>query len=152
VTTAALALVRPRLLVLLGVVLILAAGVGISALLDSARRARAASQAAIATAREKREHPRLHPVPAPIPQGPPLLGPPGTDDDGYPLEYVDRAVMRALLAAGEFTKLTPSFKQLEAAFEADPRKEYWLDDDDDDESFESAEPETLPSRDAPPPP
>ena len=145
VTTASPAPVRPRLLVLLGVVLIVASGVGIGGVLQSARRAQAASQAAIASAREKREHPRLHPVPAPVPQGLPLLGPPGTDADGYPLQYVNRAGMRALLAAGEFTKLTSSFERIEAAFEADPRKEYWADDA--AASFESAEPETLPSLD-----
>ena len=54
--------------------------------------------------------------------------------------------MRALLLAGEYQKLTSYFEQLQSAFEADPRKEYWPDDAAD--SFASAEPETLPRLDA----
>ena len=145
-STASPAPVRPWLLVVLGLVTFVAAGVGVAALTRSVSRAQAAKHAAIVTAREKRGQPRIHPVPAPVPLSLPLIGPPGTDPDGYPLRYVNRVGLRAVLTAGEFKKLTSYFEQLQSAFEADPRKEYWPDDA--AESFESAEPETLPMLDA----
>jgi tetratricopeptide (TPR) repeat protein len=138
--------VRPWLLVALGVVLLFATGVGVAVVVQSIRRTRAAQHAEAATARENRQRARIHPPPAPVPQGLPLLGTPGTDAEGYPLQYVDRAGMRALLAARDFEALTSYFEQLQSAFAADPRKEYWPDDA--AESFESAEPEILPSLDA----
>lgn len=113
--------------------------------MKSALHVRAAKKAEVAAAREKRQEPRIHPVLTPPPESLPLLGPPGTDPDGYPLQYVDRVGLRSLLAAGEFKKLTAYFEQLQGAFEADRRKEYWHDDA--AAAFESAEPETLSSLD-----
>jgi hypothetical protein len=132
-------LVRPWLLVAFGASLLVAAAAVV-------HRQRAGRHAEVAAARQQRERAPLHPTPAPVPQSLPLLGSPGTDADGYPLQYVDRAGMRALLAARQFKELTSYFEQLQSAFEADPRKEYWPDDA--AESFQSAEPEIVPSLDA----
>jgi tetratricopeptide (TPR) repeat protein len=137
--------VRPWLLVVLGVVLL--AGVGVAA--RSAWRAIAARKAqvtAVKAARDERQSVRVHPVPAPLPTSIPLIGPVGTDADGYPRQYVDRPALRALLAAQHFDELNAYIEQLQAAFEADPRKEYWPSDAAD--TFGSAEPDVVPALDA----
>lgn len=81
-------------------------------------------------------------APAPLPTALPLAGKEGTDADGYPLQYVDRAALRSLLRAQRYDDLTRYFEQLQSAFEADPKKEYWPHDA--AAAFMSAEPELLP--------
>jgi len=68
----------------------------------------------------------------------PLVGVDGQDADGYPTRYVDRAALRALLWHTRYTDLTRYLEQFQAAFEADPRREYWPADA--AETFSSAEP------------
>jgi tetratricopeptide (TPR) repeat protein len=138
--------VRPWLLVVLGVVVLGAVGVGVVSVVQGIRRRTAEARAQADAARTQRQTPRIHPTAAPLPQGLPLIGTAGTDTDGYPLQHVDRPGLRALLGAGRFAELTSDFEQLESAFEADPRKEYWPSDA--AESFESAEPELFPALDA----
>lgn len=73
----------------------------------------------------------------PVPSGLPLLGVEGKDRDGYPTQYVDQAGLRSLLHRRRFDDLDRHIDQLQAAFEADPRKEYWPLDASD--AFDSAE-------------
>jgi tetratricopeptide (TPR) repeat protein len=107
------------------------------------RRATAAAQ------RDERERART-PVavlaPAPLPTGLPLVGPEGTDDDGYPRRYVDRAALRSLLWHGRYAELSRDFEELQAAFERDPRNEYWPIDA--GEAFRSSERELQAALDA----
>jgi hypothetical protein len=138
--------VRPWLLVALGLAALLAAFVAVNALVASLRRLRANTQAHLAeerTARRERQNARIHVTLAPVPAGLPLLGTPGIDADGYPLQYVDSPGLRALLAARRFQELSTYFERLQLAFEVDPRKEYWPSDA--GEAFETAEPEILPA-------
>lgn len=134
--------VRPWLLVVLGVVLL----AGVAAVGRATWLGITARKAQVKAARVERESARVHPVPAPLPTSIPMTGPTGTDADGYPRQYVDRPGLRALLAAHHFSELTAYIEQLQAAFEADPRKEYWASDAAD--AFESAEPEIVPELDA----
>jgi len=81
-------------------------------------------------------------APAPLPTGLPLVGKEGLDADGYPLKWVDRAALRSLLRAEHYAELTRYLEELQTAFEADPKKEYWTADA--AAAFESAEAELLP--------
>jgi tetratricopeptide (TPR) repeat protein len=139
-------MVRPWLQRLFGVVAFVGACVGVSAAVSAVKGALAAQKAQAAAARSERQSVRVHATPAPVPQALPLLGQPGTDPDGYPRQYVDRAGLRALLGERAFKDLTAYFDQFQSAFEGDPRKEYWPSDAAD--AFESAEPEIVPSLDA----
>ena len=78
-------------------------------------------------------------APAPLPTGLPLRGKEGRDADGYPTQYVDRPALRSLLSHGKYEELTRYFEAYQAAFEEDPRHEYWPLDA--AQAFESAEPE-----------
>jgi hypothetical protein len=138
--------VRPWLLAVLGAVLLAAAGVGTWATVQRWRLRNAARKAAVTAAREDRERVRVHVTPSPLPQALPLLGPAGTDADGYPLEYVDRGGLRTLLEAHKYQELTSYFEQFQLAFESDPRKEYWPADAGD--AFASSEPEIVTALDA----
>jgi tetratricopeptide (TPR) repeat protein len=64
----------------------------------------------------------------PVPTALPLRGTEGQDADGYPTQYVDRLAFRALLRQRRFDELDSYFDQLQTAFEADARKEYWVAD------------------------
>ncbi len=57
-----------------------------------------------------------------------LRGEEGVTEDGYPSEYVDRAALRSLLASKQYARLNAAFESWQTAFEADPRKEYWVAD------------------------
>lgn len=76
----------------------------------------------------------------------PLAGPVGRDADGRPTQYVDRAVLRGMLARREFAALTAFFEDLQTQFEEDATKERWTFDA--PRAFESAEPELEASLDA----
>jgi tetratricopeptide (TPR) repeat protein len=56
---------------------------------------------------------------------PPLVGPDGTDEAGYPRRHVNPAYLRRLLSDRRYDTLTRELEQLQAAFEADARKELW---------------------------
>ena len=60
-----------------------------------------------------------------MPTGLPLRGKEGRDADGYPTQYVDRPALRSLLSHGKYEELTRYFEAYQAAFEEDPRHEYW---------------------------
>jgi tetratricopeptide (TPR) repeat protein len=138
--------VRPWLLVVFAVVLL--GGAGLTAFSFAQRwwLERKAHTASVAAKREEREQITVHVSPSPLPLTIPLAGAAGTDVDGYPLQYVDRGGLRALLAAGHFKELTRYFEQFQAAFEADPRKEYWPADA--GSAFASSEPQAVASLDA----
>lgn len=68
----------------------------------------------------------------------PLVGPIGTDDNGYPTQYVDPEILRAMLTRKRYADLTKYFEQFQDAFEADARHEYWINDA--AGAFNSAEP------------
>jgi tetratricopeptide (TPR) repeat protein len=85
-------------------------------------------------------------APAPLPTALPLIGADGQDADGYPTRYVDRAALRSLLWHKRYADLTRYLEEFQAAFEVDPRREYWPADA--GEAFTSAEPSLLPALDA----
>lgn len=62
------------------------------------------------------------------PDAQPLAGPPGVDADGYPTQYVDPTILRAMLARQRYADLTTYIEHFEDDFEADPKKEYWIHD------------------------
>lgn len=76
----------------------------------------------------------------------PLAGPPGTDAYGYPTQYVDGEILRAMLVRKKYADLTRYFEQFQDAFEKDPMTEYWIGDA--ANAFETSEPEMLPRLDA----
>src|SRR5580693_4197978 len=75
--------------------------------------------------RAERQTPLVQVAPAPLPSGLPLTGVEGHDSDGYPTRYVDRPALRSLLAHQRYQELSSDFDQLQSAFEADPKHEYW---------------------------
>jgi tetratricopeptide (TPR) repeat protein len=97
-------------------------------------------------ARVAREAPVAEVAPAALPTQLPLIGKDGVDADGYPLKWVDRPALRSLLHAARYADLTKYFESFQAAFEADPKKEYWPNDA--AAAFASAEPELLTHLDA----
>ncbi|MDB4994199.1 MAG: hypothetical protein JWM74_1631 [Myxococcaceae bacterium] len=140
---------RPWLVTLLCLVLMAGfAGLGfeIFSRYRSARQAKVAAKAQVAVAREERVKVAVHVAPAPIPRSLPLVGDAGVDADGYPRQYVDAPGVRSLLHAHRFTELSAYFEELQAAFEADPRKELWPLDF--VEAFATAEPEIVADLDA----
>ena len=142
-------LVRPWLWVVLGVAVMGLVGLGAYSLVSSTRERIAHAQSQqreVGVAREERQHVVLRVAPGPLPRALPLTGNDGVDADGYPRRYVDRVGLRSLLAFHKFAELTNYFEQFQAAFEADPRKEYWPIDA--GEAFESAEPEIVADLDA----
>jgi tetratricopeptide (TPR) repeat protein len=89
--------------------------------------------------REERSRAAFRVAPGPIPLSLPLMGPQGVDADGYPAQYVDRTGLRSLLHFHKFKALDSYIEQFQAAFEANPRKEFWPVDA--GEAFASAESE-----------
>jgi tetratricopeptide (TPR) repeat protein len=105
-----------------------------------------ARQTRVETERERRQAPVAEVAPAPLPTALPLVGTDGQDADGYPTRYVDRAALRSLLWHKRYADLTRYLEEFQAAFEVDPRREYWPTDA--AEAFGSAEPALLPSLNA----
>ncbi len=93
----------------------------------------------VASARAARQAPGALIAPAPVGSGAgsPLAGPVGVDKDGFPTQYVDRAVLRGMLLRREFAELTSVFERFQADFESDPTRETWPMDAAD--AFNSAE-------------
>lgn len=89
--------------------------------------------------REKRIRAPVFLDPGPLPKGLPLVGPEGTDGEGYPTQFVDRRAMRALSFRREHAALDAAFEHFQSAFEQDPRHEYWPNDA--IRAFGSSEPE-----------
>jgi len=89
--------------------------------------------------REQRQAPVTTIAPAPLPSALPLVGAVGADADGYPTQYVDRPAFRSLLWHRKHADLSRYFEKLQSDFEADSRREYWMEDA--TATFESAEPE-----------
>lgn len=87
--------------------------------------------------REERRLPVTELAPAPLRSGPPLLGQPGKDKDGYPTQFVDQALLRSLLYHARYPDLDAHFAAFQESFERDPRYEYWPIDAAD--AFSSAE-------------
>ena len=85
------------------------------------------SQIKTATARRTRVTPEIDVAPAPT-TGPTLIGPEGTDEYGYPRRYVDRPLLRTLLAREEYGELTRRLEELERAYEKDWHAEDWVSD------------------------
>jgi len=57
----------------------------------------------------------------------PMVGEVGLDADGYPRAEPDQLHLRALLRSRRFVELNQAITSLQAQFEADYRKEYWMD-------------------------
>jgi hypothetical protein len=68
----------------------------------------------------------LNVEPAPVPEGLVFVGPEGDREDGWPRQSVDRTALLALLRAGRHRDLTEQLESLQATFEADPRRERWI--------------------------
>jgi tetratricopeptide (TPR) repeat protein len=98
-----------------------------------------ARQAKLAGERAARQALITEVAPAKMPESLPLIGQEGKGPDGYPAQYVDVPGLRSLLYHKRFAELTSHFEQFQAAFEADPRKEYWPMDAAD--AFDSSEPQ-----------
>jgi tetratricopeptide (TPR) repeat protein len=64
----------------------------------------------------------------PAPAALPFVGAEGVDADGYPRRVVSQAGFVRLLRHRRFDELTRYIEELQAAFEADPKKEYWVTD------------------------
>ncbi len=124
----------------IGLAVVAAAGLMVVRSQWSARQARLEAE------RVRRQTPVAESWPAPLPTTLPLTGADGQDADGYPTRYVDRAALRSLLWHKRYADLTRYLEEFQAAFEADPRREYWPADAAD--AFESAEPDLLPALDA----
>src|SRR5262245_66547389 len=75
-----------------------------------------------------------------------MVGGPGVDGDGYPLETADKRAVLRLLRARKFDVLERWLNDLQSQFEADSRKEYWPLDALD--AFNSADPTLVPLIDA----
>jgi tetratricopeptide (TPR) repeat protein len=135
-------LVRPWLLIVAGLIVAGAVPVAVLALKDKLPKLPRTA----AEERNERARAAFLVAPMPVPTALPLLGPEGADSEGYPTRYVDRPGLRSLLMAGRFAELTSYVEQLQGAFEADPRKEYWPVDV--GEAFGSAEPELAAPLDA----
>jgi tetratricopeptide (TPR) repeat protein len=89
--------------------------------------AQVASMQTAELARATRLSPAVGAVaPAPLPNGEPLTGEPGIDAAGYPKQRVDQAGLRSLLWHKRYETLNATFERWQLAFEADPRKEYWV--------------------------
>ncbi|HEX2674205.1 MAG TPA: hypothetical protein VHM25_25185, partial [Polyangiaceae bacterium] len=99
-----------------------------------------------AAERQLRAAPAAHVAPAPLPDKLPLIERPGNDAYGYPLSYVDRAALRALLARGSYAVLSKYLEQFEQEAEADFHNEYRIHDSVD--AFETPEPALGESLDA----
>lgn len=65
------------------------------------------------------------PTDAALPEGVPYVGNEGSDDLGRPLKRPDATALLALLHAERFKALDAAFAEYQAAFEADPHKEWW---------------------------
>jgi len=89
---------------------------------------RAAKWIDAGAARQARTPALLDPAPVPVPTSLPLVGGDATLPDGYPVAYVDGAAFRSLLFASRFDDLNRYFVQLQDAFEADNKREYWTQD------------------------
>ena len=92
----------------------------------------------IADARRLRTTALVEVAPAPLPTGLPIVGDATPGPDGYAAAHVDKPALRSVFWHRKYAELTRDFEQLEDAFEADPRKEYWPIDAGD--AFDSAEP------------
>ena len=79
--------------------------------------------ARIETARTSRVVPEIDVAPGHA-TGPTLIGPRGTDPAGYPLQYVDRPLLRTLLLREQYGELTRRLEELERAYEKDWHAEY----------------------------
>jgi len=100
-------------------------------LLDGKAHAKASAE------RQSRAAPAAHVAPAPLPDKLPLIERPGNDAYGYPLSYVDRAALRALLARGSYAVLSKYLEQFEQEAETDFHNEYLIHDSVD--AFETPE-------------
>ena len=80
------------------------------------------------SAEVRHEAPWVEVVGVPPPSTLPLAGAAGKGPDGYPRQYVDRPALRSLLVNRRFAALTHAVERLQAAFEADPRRELWIGD------------------------
>jgi len=96
--------------------------------------------------RARREEAVARLAPAPLPSGLPLLGDGGLGPDGLPRRWVDRPALRSLLWHRRHAELTRAVEELQAAFEADPRREPWPADA--AQALGTAEPDLVPLLDA----
>jgi tetratricopeptide (TPR) repeat protein len=85
----------------------------------------AADESSAAKNRKERLTPIAEIAPAPLPAALPATGESGFSEDGYPTQYVDKASLRSLLLHERFSDLTKYFEEFQAAFEKNPRFEYW---------------------------
>lgn len=120
---------RPRRTRLVVALLVVVAGIALAyvALYRFVRGRVVATAKSEESARDARQTP-IAVAPVAAPSALPLIGPEGTDADGYPTQYVDQAALRALLARRRFAELTAYVEKLEADFEADPKRELWAHD------------------------
>ena len=97
-------------------------------------------------AREDRVTSVVQVAPAPLPSKLPLVGPPGSDADGYPLIAVDRPALRSLLWHGKYRELSSYVEEFQNRTERDWHAEYWILDA--AETLGTGEKELLPALDA----
>jgi len=77
-------------------------------------------------ARAARVNAEIDVAPAPLTGAPMLLGPSGKDSAGYPLQHVDRALLRSMLWHEQYDALTSRIEELQRAYETDWRAEDWV--------------------------
>jgi tetratricopeptide (TPR) repeat protein len=99
-----------------------------------------------AVERAARLTPVVDPAPVPAPTALPLTGGDGALPDGYPIAHIDGAAFRSLLVHGKYEDLDRYFEELQNDFEADNKREAWIDGAAD--AFGSAEPSLEPLLDA----
>ena len=100
----------------------------------------------IDAAREQRVTSVVQVAPALLPSKLPLVGPPGSDADGYPLLAVDRPALRSLLWHGKYRELSSYVEEFQNRTERDWHAEYWILDA--AETLGTGEEELLPALDA----
>jgi hypothetical protein len=138
-------LVRPWLLVVLGLLLLASLVLFVLARRSSAPVA-VDKHVQAAAERHTRVEAAAAIALAPLPTKIPIVERPGKDAWGYPLSYVDKAGLRSLLGRGKYRELSAYIEQFQADAEADFHSEYWINDCAD--TFESAERQIEPSLDA----
>lgn len=122
--------------------------VGIYVVAQKFRKARSPKDdlASEQVARDESIAPIVDPAPLPPPAALPIAGGEGTLPDGYPVAHADGAGFRSLLVNRRFDELDRYFDELQNDYEADNKRETWVDGAAD--AFGSPEPSLEPMLDA----
>jgi tetratricopeptide (TPR) repeat protein len=139
-------LVRPWLLVVLGVLLLVVSGAGVTLFMHRFEIDPRTTHDQSVAARQARLQAATLVALAPLPVKDPVVHRDGADAYGYPRSYVDRSALRSLLGRGKYQELSAYIERFETDAEADFHAEYFIQDSAD--AFESAEHELDASLDA----